>query len=247
MSDSASATDKPADEWRQQRGFYAERASGYTVEGWGEAEHDWPLAILLGYMSITKPASVLEIGAGSGRALHKMRERFADLEVRGIEPSAEFRAIGHRQFGFTEAELHDGDATRLPFADASFDLVTEFGVLHHIRHPERAVAEMLRISRGAVYLSDCNNYGQGGRLTRLAKQALRSIGLWRAADWVKTGGKGYSISDGDGLAYSYSVFDNLAAIKRRFSRVMVMNTQGQAVNHYRQAPTVVVLADNRPW
>jgi hypothetical protein len=29
--------------------------------------------------------------------------------------------------------------------------------------------------------------------------------------------------------------------------VMVMNTMGQAVNHYREAPTVIVLADDRPW
>lgn len=241
------ATDKTADEWRQQQAFYAGRAEHHTIEAWGEAEHDWPLAILLGYMSIAKPASVLDVGAGAGRALHLMRQRFADLSICGIEPSADFRAIGHRTLGLSAEELRDGDATRLPFPDQSFDLVTEFGVLHHLRQPARAVAEMLRVARHAVYFSDCNNFGQGGALARLAKQTLRTLRLWRAADWVKTGGKGYTISDGDGLAYSYSLFDNLPEVRRRFSRVMVMNTQGQAVNHYRQAATVVVLADNRPW
>jgi len=241
------STDKTSDEWRQQLGFYADRAARYAVEGWGEAEHDWPLAILLGYMGIARTASVLDVGAGSGRTLHVMRQHFPELAICGVEPSAEFRAVGHRELKLSEDELRDGDATRLPFPDKSFDLVTEFGALHHMRHPEKAVAEMLRVARQAVYISDCNNFGQGGTLARLAKQTLRAVGLWRAADWLKTGGKGYTITEGDGLAYSYSVFDDLPAVRRRFSRVMVMNTMGQAVNHYREAPTVIVLADDRPW
>jgi ubiquinone/menaquinone biosynthesis C-methylase UbiE len=241
------ASDKTADEWHQQRAFYADRAVHHVVEGWGKAEHDWPLAILLGYMSITQPASVLDIGAGSGRALHLMRQRFPALSICGVEPSADFRAIGHETLGLSAEELREGDATSLPFADQSFDLVTEFGVLHHLRQPGRAVREMLRVARHAVYFSDCNNFGQGSASARLAKQVLRSLGLWRAADWLKTGGKGYTLSEGDGLAYSYSIFDDLTQVRRRFSRVMVMNTQGQAVNHFRQAPTVVVLADQRPW
>lgn len=243
----APPSDKTSDEWRQQLDFYADRAARYAVEGWGEAEHDWPLAILLGYMSIAKPASVLDVGAGSGRALHVMRQRFPDLKICGIEPSADFRALGRRDLKLTEDELRDGDATQLPFPDKSFDLVTEFGALHHMRYPAKAVAEMVRVARHAVYISDCNNFGQGGPLSRLVKQGLRAVGLWRATDWLKTGGKRYTITEGDGLAYSYSVFDDLPAVRRRFSRVMVMNTMGQAVNHYREAPTVVVLADNRPW
>lgn len=243
----AQSTDKTSNEWHQQLDFYAGRADRYITENWGEAEHDWPLAILLGYMSIARPASVLDVGAGSGRALHLMRERFPELTVCGVEPSADFRAIGHREFKLGPEELRDGDATRLPFPDGSFDVVTEFGALHHMRHPAQAVAEMVRVARQTVFISDCNNFGQGSALTRIIKQTLHAVGLWRAADWIKTRGKGYSITEGDGLAYSYSIFDDLPIVRRHFSRVMVMNTQGQATNHYREAPTVVVLADNRPW
>jgi ubiquinone/menaquinone biosynthesis C-methylase UbiE len=240
-------TDKTSDEWHQQLDFYADRAERYAVEGWGEAEHDWPLAILLSYMSIIKPTSVLDVGAGAGRALHLMRQRFPGLAICGVEPSADFRAIGQRAFELGTDELRDGDATQLPFPDGSFDIVSEFGALHHMRHPAKAVAEMVRVARQAVFISDSNNFGQGNALWRKAKQTLRAVGLWRIADWVKTGGKGYTITEGDGLAYSYSVFDDLPIVRRRLSRVMVMNTQGQAVDHYREAPTVIVLADNRPW
>lgn len=243
----APPTDKTSEEWHQQLDFYADRANRHTIETWSEAEHDWPLAVLLGYMSIAKPASVLDVGAGSGRALHLMRERLPELTVCGVEPSADFRAIGHREFKFSPDELRDGDATQLPFPDGSFDVVTEFGALHHMRHPAKAVAEMVRVARQAVFISDCNNFGQGSAPARIVKQTLRTLGLWRVADWIKTKGKGYSITEGDGLAYSYSIFDDLPLVRRRFSRVMVMNTQGQAINHYREAPTVIVLADNRPW
>ena len=56
--------------------------------------------------------------------------------------------------------------------------------------------------------------GRGRPIVRAAKQALNALGLWKVADWVKTVGKGYCLSEGDGLAYSYSVFNNYEAISR---------------------------------
>ena len=41
----------------------------------------------------------------------------------------------------------EGDATRLPFPDGSFDLVWSHGVVHHIPETERAVAEFHRVLR----------------------------------------------------------------------------------------------------
>jgi len=37
------------------------------------------------------------------------------------------------------------DMRELPFADASFDLVVDFGTLFHIAHPERALGEISRV------------------------------------------------------------------------------------------------------
>ena len=47
-------------------------------------------------------------------------------------------------------------AYRLPFADDSFDLVFESNVLHHLEEPAMAVAEMGRVSRRYVALSEPN-------------------------------------------------------------------------------------------
>jgi hypothetical protein len=40
-------------------------------------------------------------------------------------------------------------------------------------------------------------------MVRLAKQSIHELRLWPLANFIKTRGKGYTISDGDGLFYSY--------------------------------------------
>jgi hypothetical protein len=48
--------------------------------------------------------------------------------------------------------------------------------------------------------------------------------MFRAAYLLKTAGKGYRFSEGDGLAYSYSVFDALEVLSEWSDRVIVIPT-----------------------
>jgi ubiquinone/menaquinone biosynthesis C-methylase UbiE len=48
---------------------------------------------------------------------------------------------------FENVELVEGDATKLPFERASFDLSATLRSLHHIARPELAVAELARVTR----------------------------------------------------------------------------------------------------
>ena len=66
-------------------------------------------------------------------------------------------------------------------------------------------------------------------------------GLWGLANYIKTHGKGYAISDGDGLAYSYSVFNNYRLIKSQCKSVYILNTKGSDINPYRSAAHVAIL------
>ena len=50
------------------------------------------------------------------------------------------------------------DATRLGFADASFDVVLAHHVLHHIVGFKTALAEMARVSRRYVVVADLNKW-----------------------------------------------------------------------------------------
>jgi ubiquinone/menaquinone biosynthesis C-methylase UbiE len=223
-----------------QREYYARTAADYDDMHLGDEEHRLALGIMLAWMDHLNVRSVLDIGSGTGRALRHLKKVRPGTRVLGIEPVAELRAVGHRN-GIATDELVDGDATRLAFEDGEFDLVCEFGVLHHVPDPKAAVREMLRVSRKAVLISDCNNFGQGGFIARSFKQLLDATGLWPLADRIKTRGKGYTISEGDGLAYSYSVFNNYAQVRRQCRAVHVMNTTPGGVNPYRSASHVVLL------
>jgi len=50
----------------------------------------------------------------------------------------------------------EGDATALPFETGSFDLACSRRTLHHIAHPEAAIAELARVTApgGRVYVDD---------------------------------------------------------------------------------------------
>jgi hypothetical protein len=130
---------------------------------------------------------------------------------------------------------------RLGFGDGSFDLVCEFGALHHIPRPAVAVSEMIRVAEKAIFISDANNFGQGGRLFRLLKQVINSMGLWPLADRIKTRGKGYTLTKGDGLAYSYSVFNDYKQIAAKCRSVHMLNTANSGPNLYRAASHVALL------
>jgi ubiquinone/menaquinone biosynthesis C-methylase UbiE len=60
------------------------------------------------------------------------------------------------QRGLTNVAWHQGDVYTLPFADASFDIVTCRYAFHHLQEPARALTEMVRVCRpvGRVVLCD---------------------------------------------------------------------------------------------
>jgi hypothetical protein len=60
-------------------------------------------------------------------------------------------------------------------------------------------------------------------------------------DFLKTKGKGYTISYGDGIAYSYSVFNNYRQIRNHCSSVHLFNTKDSHINLYRTASHVALL------
>lgn len=120
--------------------------------------------------------------------------------------------------------LVGGDGENLEFADDSFDWVCCFAVLHHVREPDALVREMLRVARVGVFISDSNNFGQGSRSARWVKGAARVTGLWPLVKWIRTRGKGYVISEGDGLFYPYSVFSSFELVNESCAKVMLWST-----------------------
>lgn len=89
---------------------------------------------------------VLEIGVGAGTDFVQWLR--AGAEAVGVDLSAnslnEARARVEAE-GFNNVELRVADAERLPFADASFDVVYSYGVLHHSPDTQAAIREVHRV------------------------------------------------------------------------------------------------------
>lgn len=228
-----------------QQQYYRETATNYDLAHLNQCdEHYFSLCFLISILDFYGIRSILDVGSGTGRVVAHVKGERPDLTIVGLEPVQELRAIGYSK-GLTENELVEGDGTALPFRNGEFDMVCSFGVLHHVRTPDVVVAEMLRVAKTAVFISDANNFGQGTKLSRFLKQCLNGVGLWGLANYVKTGGKGYSISEGDGLAYSYSVFNNYPMIEKQCEKVHLLNTQGSGVNFYRSVGHLALLGVKR--
>jgi ubiquinone/menaquinone biosynthesis C-methylase UbiE len=226
---------------RIQRQYYSATASSYDdMHLDSDEEHRLALCFLEGVLDYFEIRSILDVGAGTGRVARYLKSKRPNIQIVSVEPVEALREQGHR-LGLAESELIDGDAYNLPFEAEEFDLVCEFAMLHHVRYPYLVVDEMLRVSRKAVFISDCNNFGQGSWVNRTLKQTINALGLWRAFNFVRTGGKGYQISEGDGLFYSYSVFNDLKRIKHLCKQIHLLSTKDGNVNLYRTAAQVALL------
>jgi ubiquinone/menaquinone biosynthesis C-methylase UbiE len=231
-------------EIKKQQAYYSRTAEHYDAMHVRQVdEHGKALSGFMGLAEAFGPVgSVLDVGAGTGRAIERLKLRWPSAKVIGIEPVEALREVGYKK-GIREDELIAGDALDLAFCDDSFDFVIETGVLHHIKAPIEAVREMTRVARKGVMISDNNNIGEGGSAKRLVKFAIKSLGLWRASVYLETRGKMYKWSEGDGVFYSFSAFDCVTAIKDKFPIVHYMNTvPSNGFDLYRGATHVMIFA-----
>jgi len=233
---------KHIDEINIQRTYYKKTADQYEkLHNADETdEHYFGLACLAGLTNYLKIESILDLGSGTGRSVKYLKKICPKIKIIGIEPVKELREVAYSQ-GVSKEELIDGDATKLNFRNSEFDLVCEFGTLHHIKNNKLVVDEMLRVSKKAIFISDNNNLGEGSKVKRSIKQILYALRLWKLVNFIKTKGKGYTLSEGDGLAYSYSVFRNYRQIKSSCKSVHIINTKDADINLYRTASHVALL------
>jgi len=109
---------------------------------------------IVGLEHILPGSTVLTICGGSGidaefLARSGARVILSDIAV-GVVLQARERA---RRFGL-DLDLLVADAEALPFADASVDIIYVHDGLHHLERPAVALAEMTRVARRAVSISE---------------------------------------------------------------------------------------------
>src|SRR5579883_1012660 len=110
---------------------------------------------VLGILQGIQPGNLLDIGSGRGAFLWPLLDRFPFLPVTCVDVLdyriADILAV--RRGGMEQLNALKTDATALPFAARSFDVVTMLEVLEHIPDTQRALAEVCRVANRFVVLS----------------------------------------------------------------------------------------------
>ena len=120
-----------------------------------------------------------------------------DLSPRAIEHTRKRLKI----YGF-KSEVGEGDAEKLPFHDAKFDLVYSWGVLHHSPNTSEAINEVYRVLRpnGIARIMIYHKYSLTGymlwaRYGLLSGRPFQSLGDIYANHLESPGTKAYSTQE----------------------------------------------------
>jgi len=118
------------------------------------------------------PKTVLDAGCGEGFSLNKLMLNKIGIKIEGVEQSKEAIALGKKLF--PKAKIKLGDIYNLPYKTNSFDLVVSTEVLEHMEDPQKALLEIIRVSKKYIILSVPNepffmlsNFLRGKNLLRL--------------------------------------------------------------------------------
>ncbi|GHO42097.1 class I SAM-dependent methyltransferase [Ktedonospora formicarum] len=111
-------------------------------------------AVLCQAESRFKPASVLDIGCGSGRLLRKVHDSWPETHLVGIDPAQRMLEVA-RQLT-PEACFSIGSGEALPLVDAPVDLAFSTISFHHWQDQAAGVREVARVLRpgGTFLLAD---------------------------------------------------------------------------------------------
>lgn len=114
---------------------------------WWFATRTWSLLNLLDANVARRGGDVLDIGCGAGNMIHHL-SRYG--RVKGIEVDARPVTMAQAR-GY---DVRQADATqRIPFPEASFDLVTALDVIEHVDADEAILREAYRVARPGATLA----------------------------------------------------------------------------------------------
>lgn len=95
---------------------------------------------------------VVELGCGAGYDAYEFCRNGARYTGIDLTPQNVERTRGHLALFGLSADVREGDAEQLPFADASFDVAFSNGVLHHTPDIARSFREAHRVlARGGEF------------------------------------------------------------------------------------------------
>ena len=132
--------------------FDGERRHGYG--GFSYQSRFWQPVIptFTKHWDLSPASSVLDVGCAKGFMLHDLKELIPGITVRGVDVSE--YAI-QTSMPDVRQDVIVANATKLPFADKSFDVVISINTVHNLDRNDcgQALKEIERVSRGKSFIT----------------------------------------------------------------------------------------------
>jgi SAM-dependent methyltransferase len=125
-------------------------------------------------LGVEAGCSLLDVACGSGQLSLIAARRGAKVTGIDIATNAILAARGRAASEGLDAHFDEGDAEALPYADASFDVVTSLYGAMFAPRPERVAAELLRVCRPGGTIA-MGNWTRDGFIGTMFKTFARFI------------------------------------------------------------------------
>ena len=130
----------------------------------------------LRFVDVQPGQHVLDVGCGTGSLSRALVDAASNLEVTGIDPVPAFVSFAREAVSDSNARFEIGNVEALPFAARIFDATLALLVLQDLDEPERAINEMVRVTKAGGLVATCLwDFEHGMPMFSL---------LWRAAEAV---------------------------------------------------------------
>jgi ubiquinone/menaquinone biosynthesis C-methylase UbiE len=106
--------------------------------------------------------TVLDVGCGTGILTQAIAAVTRSSEIAGVDPSPSFVEYARTRFADPRIRFDVGNALALPYSNATFDKCLALLVINLIAQPEKAVSEMLRVTRPGGSVAVCHWDAGGG-------------------------------------------------------------------------------------
>lgn len=161
--------------------FDGDRRYGYG--GFSYMSRFWQPVIptFQSHWKLDKSSSVLDVGCAKGFMMHDMSQLIPGITVKGIDISQ--YAI-HNVIESMRPHVQVANATDLPFADKSFDIVISINTVHNLNREDcaQALREIDRVARRGSFITvdAYRNYEEKARMEawNLTAKTIMSVDEW---------------------------------------------------------------------
>lgn len=154
---------------------------------------DWGLT----HVTIAPGATILDVGCGGGRTVQKLAAAASAGKVFGVDYAAASvdasRATNRREVEAGRVEIRAASVSKLPFPDATFDLVTAVETHYYWPDLPSDLREVLRVVKpggAAIVIAECYPGGHNFRAQQIAMLPLRAhhLSAGQLRDWFAGAG-----------------------------------------------------------